>query len=123
MVGIPKIIMGVVSCSFLISVSLSNVTQADEYRNFDPCAEIPGSQPNPVKCGKKPQQGIYTVMGEILHINGANLLVKKTDGEEVLLRIDLSTQVGGQISPGYRIEAKVNEVEGEKYAVSIRSAK
>ena len=44
-------------------------------------------------------------------MNGANLLVKKTDGEEVLLRTDLNTQVGGQISPGDRIEAEVNAVE------------
>ena len=122
MAAIPKI-MGVISCSFLLCQSLSNVTQADEYRNFDPCAEIPGRQPNPVKCGKKPQQGIHTITGEILHMNGANLLVKKTDGEEVLLRIDLSTQVGGQINPGNRIEAKVNEVEGEKYVLSINKAK
>ena len=61
-------------------------------------------------------------MGEILHINGANLLVKKTDGEEVLLRTDLTTQVGGQISPGDRIEAKVNAVEGETHVLSINKA-
>jgi hypothetical protein len=118
MVAILKI-MGLSSCSFLLFLSLSNDTQADEYRNFDPCAEIPGSQLNPVKCGTKTQQGIHTITGEILHLNGANLLVKKTDGEEVLLRIDLSTQGGRQMSPGNRIEAKVNEVEGEKHVLSI----
>jgi hypothetical protein len=98
------------------------MAQADEYRNFDPCAQIPGRQPNLVKCGKKTQQGIHTITGEILHMNGANLLVKKTDGDEVLLRIDLSTQLGGQISLGHRIEAKVNELEGEKHVLSISKA-
>ena len=121
MVGIPKI-MGVISWSFLICLSTSNGTQADEYRKFDPCAQIPGLQPNPVKCGEKTQKGIHNITGEILHINGANLLVKQTDGEEVLLRIDLNTQLGGQIRPGNRIEAKVNGVEGEKHVLSINTA-
>lgn len=122
MVSIPKI-SGVVLYHLVLSLSLSNVTQADEYRMFDPCAEIPGRQPDPVKCGEKPQQGLHTVTGEILHINGANLLLKKTNGEEVLLHIDLSTQMKGQISPGNRIEASVNEVEGEKHVLSLNKTK
>ncbi len=122
MVSIPKII-GVVSCDLVLCLSLSDGTQADEYRMFDPCAEIPGRQPDPVKCGEKPQQGLHTVTGEILHINGANLLLKKTNGEEVLLHIDLSTQMKGQISPGNRIEASVNEVEGEKHVLSLNKTK
>ena len=122
MVSIPKI-SGVVSCDLVLCLSLSNVTQADEYRMFDPCAEIPGRQPDPMKCGEKPQQGLHTVKGEILHINGANLLLKKTNGEEVLLHIDLSTQMKGQISPGSRIEASVNEVEGEKHVLSLNKTK
>jgi hypothetical protein len=122
MVSILNKRIGTVTYCFVLCLSLSHVTHADEYRNFDPCAEILGSQPNPEKCGKKTQEGIHTVKGEILHINGANLLVKKNDGEEVLLHIDLSTQVGGKISPGNRIEAKVNEVEGEKHVLSINKA-
>ena len=122
MVSIPKI-NGVVSCGVVLCLSLSNITQADEYKNFDPCAQIPGRQPNPVKCSEKPDQGIHTITGEILHMKGANLLVKKTDGEEVLLRIDLSTHMSGQISPGNRIEASVNEVEGEKYVLSLNRTK
>ena len=122
MVSNPKII-GVVSCDVVLCLSLSNITQADEYRKFDPCAEIPGRQPNPVKCGEKPQQGIHTIRGEVLHMNGANLLVKKTDGQEVLLRIDLSTQMSGEIRPGNRIEASVNEVEGEKHVLSLNKTR
>ena len=122
MVSIPKII-GVVVYHLVLCLSLSNATQADEYRKFDPCAEIPGRQPDPVKCGEKPQLGLHTITGEILHMNGANLLVKRTNGEEVLLHIDLSTQMNGQISPGSRIEATVNEVEGEKHVLSLNKTK
>jgi hypothetical protein len=107
---------------FVLCLSLSNVTQADEYRTFNPCAEIPGHQLNPVKCDENSQPGIHSITGEILHMNGANLLLKKTDGEEVLLRIDLSTQLSGRISPGNRIEANVNEAEGEKHVLSINRA-
>ena len=122
MVSIQKII-GVVSCDLVLCMSLSIAAQADEYRKFDPCAEIPGRQPDLVKCGEKPQQGLHTLTGEILHMNGANLLLKKTNGEEVLLHIDLSTQMKGRISPGNRIEASVNEVEGEKHVLSLNKTK
>jgi hypothetical protein len=122
MVSILNKSIGKVAYGFVLCLSLSNSTQADEYKDYDPCAQIPGRQLNPEKCSEKPQQGIHTITGEILHINGANLLVKKTDGEEVLLRIDLNTQLGGQISPGNRIEAKVNAVESETHVLSIRLA-
>jgi hypothetical protein len=122
MVSIPKII-GVVLYHLVLCLSLPIATQADEYKKFDPCAEIPGRQPDPVKCGEKPQQGLHTITGEIMHMNGANLLLKKTNGEEVLLHIDLSTQMNGQISPGNRIEASVNEVEGEKHVLSLNKTK
>jgi hypothetical protein len=63
-----------------------------------------------MKCNAEPQQGIRTITGEVLRINGARLLVKQSDGEEVILRIDLSTQMGVHIAPGSRIEAKINEL-------------
>ena len=75
-----------------------------------------------MKCDADSRQGIHTINGEILHINGANLLVKQSDGEEVIFHIDLSTQTSGQVKPGDRIEANVNEVEGEKHVLSIRPA-
>ena len=122
MVSLLNKSIGTLAYGFVLCLSLSNGTQADEYRNFDPCAQIPGRPLNPVKCSEKTQQGIHTITGEILHMNGAHLLVKKTDGEEVLLRTDLTTQVGGQIRPGDRIEAKVNAVEGETHVLSINTA-
>ena len=59
---------------------------------------------------------------EVLPINGARLLVKQTDGQEVIYQIDLSTFISGDIRPGNRIKANVNEVEGEKYVLSINKA-
>lgn len=124
MVSILKSI-GVTSCSFVLCLSLANVTQAGvptnatEKMKHDPCPKRKGNEPNPVKCNKETQQGIHTIRGEVLHINGDRLLVKETDGEEAIFHIDLSTQVSGHIGPGSRIEAKVYEVEGEKYALSI----
>ena len=122
MVSIFSKSIGTVAYGFVLCLSLSKGAQADEYINYDPRALIPGRQLNPAKCSEKTQQGIHTITGEILHMNSANILVIKTGGEEVLLRIDLNTQLGGQIKPGSRIEAKVNEVEGENYALSINKA-
>jgi len=121
MVALPKIIGGI-SCGLVLCLSLSNVTQARDRMGPDPCAERRGSQPNHGKCDAETRQGIRTITGEVLHIKGANLLVKQSDGEKVTLHIDLTTQTGIHIVPGIRIEAKVNEVEGEKYALSISSA-
>ena len=118
MVSIPKTI-GVISCGFVLCLGLFNAAQAVESTRTDPCAERKDGQPDPVKCDKERQQGIHTIRGEALHINGARLLVKQTDGEEAIFHIDLSTQMGGHIGPGSRIEANVNEVEGKKYALSI----
>jgi len=46
MVSIPKII-GVVLYHLVLCLSLPIATQADEYKKFDPCAEIPGGNPIP----------------------------------------------------------------------------
>ena len=122
MVSIPKII-GVISCSVVVCLSLSNLTQARHRMGADPCVDRKSGLPNIVKCEAETQQGIRTITGEVLHINSPKLLVKKSDGEEVILHIDLSTQLGIRIGPGSRIEASVNEVEGEKYALSISKAR
>ena len=74
--------IGVVLYHLVLCLSLPIATQADEYKKFDSCAEIPGRQPDPVKCGEKPQQGLHTITGEILqlwrHLN------KLEDAERIL---------------------------------------
>ena len=113
----------IASCGFILSLGLSDTTQAAEGAKPDPCAERTGGQSNPVKCDKEAHQGIRTIKGEVLHINGANLLVKQSDGKEVIFHIDLSTQMIGPLTPGDRIEAEINEVDDEKHVVSIRQIK
>lgn len=131
MMPIPKFIE-VLSCGFTLYLSLASVTYAAasatkpgapsdavvRVKHTDPCGH-----PNLVKCDVETQQGIRTITGEVLRIKGARLFVKQSDGEEVVLHIDLSTQIGVHIRPGSRIEATVNEVEREKYALSIRQAR
>jgi hypothetical protein len=109
--------VGVMSGGFVLCLSLTDVSQARQNRGTDPCLDRKASGIE--KCGAPMQQGIRTITGEVLHSNGARLLVKQTDGEEVIYQIDLSTQIGGRIRPGSRIEAKVNEVEGERHAISL----
>ena len=97
MVSIPKII-GVVLYHLVLCLSLPIATQADEYKKFDLCAEIPGRQPDPVKCGEKPQQGLHTITGEILHMNGANLLLKTDNFVTSVPRRVLTIPVPGRVN-------------------------
>ncbi len=120
MIATPKI-FGVIVGGFVLCLSLFDVSQARHNKGTDPCLDrrAPGIE----KCGAGKPQGIRTIKGEVLHINGSRLLVKLTDGEEVIYQINLSTKIGGDIRPGNRIEAKVNEVEGEKLVISIDLAR
>ena len=119
MVSIPKII-GVMSCSFVLCLSLSNVTQAADKMEVDPCADRKGGEPNLVKCNEEARQGIHTIKGEVLRIEGNDFLIQRYDGKEVSLRVDSATETSGRIGRGDRIEAKVREVNDEKRVLSLR---
>jgi hypothetical protein len=119
MVSIPKII-GVMSCSFVLCLSLSNVTQAADRMGTDPCADRKGSEPNLLKCNEEAQQGIHTIKGEVLRVDGNDYLVKRYDGKEVSMRVDSGTQMSGPIGRGDRIEAKVREGNDERRVLSLR---
>ena len=77
--------------------------------------------------GMKPPQPSYffsdqpqigrAVEGEVLRIDGNDLLVSDQSGNEVRLRVDNSTVKIGDIKEGVRIEARVNN---DDYALSIR---
>ena len=64
----------------------------------------------------QPQIG-RAVEGEVLRIDGNDLLVSDQSGNEVRLRVDNSTVKIGAIKEGVRIEARVNH---DDYALSIR---
>ena len=117
---IPFRKIGSASHAFVLCLSLSTVTHAGETLKSDPCAEGISSQSNLAQCGREARQHVHTIKGEILRIHGADLIVKQSDGKEIMFHIDLSTQTNGQISPGDRIEAEINAVEeDEKHVLSI----
>jgi ribosomal protein S1 len=100
MVSIPRII-GVMSCSLMLCLSLSNVTQAgDKHRET--------------------QEGIHTIKGEVLRVVGDDYLVRANGGKEVRLHVDSATEISEPIGRGDRIEAKVREVNDEKSVLSLR---
>ena len=100
MVSIPRII-GVMSCSLMLCLSLANVTQAaDKHRET--------------------QEGVHTIKGEVLRVDGADYLVRVSGGKEVRLRVDSATEMSEPIGRGDRIEAKVREVNDEKSVLSLR---
>ena len=57
--------------------------------------------------------------GEVLRVEPSSYFVKQYDGDQVRVQIDDSTQMTRHIGQGEHIEATV---DGEDYALSIRSA-
>lgn len=123
MVSIPKIV-GVMSCGFVLCLSLSNAAQAAEKMTPDPCADRKGGQPDLVKCNEDTRQGIDTIKGELLRVDRETYFIKQNDGKEVHLHVDGTTQMYGNIREGDRIEAKTQKVgHDQRHALEIRQAK
>lgn len=124
MVSIPKIV-GIMACGFLLCLGLSNVAQAAEKpqpaerMKADPSADRKGSLPDVVKPSEDTLQGINTITGDVLRIEGENFIVQRSDGKEVQLHTDATTQMPVMIGKGDRIKAKVN---AERHALAIWSA-
>ena len=100
MVAILKVI-GVMSCSFVLFLSLSSVTQADDKH-------------------RETQQDVHTIKGKVLRVDGDNFLVRMYSGKEVSLRVDSATETEGPIGRGDQIEAKVREVNDKTSVLSLR---
>ena len=124
MVSIPKLV-GVMSCGFVLCLSLSNATQAADRMTPDPCADRKGGQPGLVMCNEEILQGIDTIKGELLRVENESYFIKKTDGKEAVLHVDRTTQMDGNIRQGDNIEAKIkmNTVDDQKHTVSMRLIK
>jgi hypothetical protein len=116
MVSIPKII-GVISCGVVLSMSLASATQAF---GPNPCANRKGGLPNLLLCSEEKQQGIQTIKGEVLRVDGDTLLIERFNGKAVRLQLDPTVKNGSVIKPGDRIEAKVAVVNYEERVLSIR---
>ena len=91
----------------------------------DPCADRKGGQPGFVKCDAETLQGIDTINGELLRVENETYFIKRNDGKEVVLHVDGTSQMYGNIRQGDNIEAKVtrNNVDDQKYTISMRQAK
>jgi hypothetical protein len=125
MVSIPKII-GVMSCSVVLCLGLSNVTGAAEEFGLSTGVEDTQSctdknverEVGVMNC--REAQGIHTVKGEVLRVDGDSYLIQGFDGKEVRYRVDSGTKMNGSIRRGDRVEAKVREVNHETRVVSLR---
>jgi len=106
MVSLPTII-GVLSCGVVLCLGLADVSQA--FR-LDPCASRKGSLPNLVGCSQEAQQGIETIKGEVLRVEGDTLVVERFNGQEVELPI-AAMRTGHVFEPGDWIEAKVDRAK------------
>ena len=119
-------VVSVLSCGVVLCLSLSNASQALEGVGPDPCAERKGGQPNLLRCSEERRQGMETIKGEVLRVDGDNFIVQRFDGKEVALRIEPTTHQSVAMQPGARIEAKVhnakdvNEIRDQRRVPSIR---
>ena len=124
MVSIPKVV-GVLSCGFLLSLGLSNVTQGADEKKADQ-SEMKTDQSDRRQSGQaaseKQMSGEMrgkTIKGEVLRVESDIYFVKGQDGKEVRMYTDKTTIIMGNIRQGDRIEATVND---QNHALSIRSA-
>ena len=115
MVSLPKII-SVLSCGVVLCLSLADAAQA--FR-VDPCANRKGGLPNLLLCSEEAQQGIQTIKGEVLRVEGDTLVVERFNGQEVELPVTAALRNGHIFEPGDWIEAKLAEVNGEKHVLAI----
>ena len=131
MVSIPKVV-GVLSCSFLLCLGLSNAAQAgnvpgaSDVMKTDSVTDRQGFQSDDDKqrnvddkMGSNRADGAKTIKGELFRVEDGNYFVKVKDGKEVRLHTDKTTKMIGEIKKGDRIEAQVND---QSHALSIRSA-
>ena len=117
MVSIPKIIR--VMLGLVLGLSLSNAVIAGASERPG-CAQGKGGPSDILKCDQELRQGVSTVKGDVLRVEGNNFLVQRSDGKEVRLHIDESTQMFGYVGPGERVEARIDK---QGHALSIRLTK
>jgi hypothetical protein len=127
MTSIPKV-AGVLSCACLLGLGLSNAALAienslatDEIK-AQQNAERKGSLPGLVKPDADTRRGIHTMKGEVLRLEADQYVVKRSDGKQVSLHVDETTQVTRTFAPGEWIEAKVIQYNDGHYALSIHPA-
>ena len=132
MVSIQKVV-GVLSCSFLLCLGLSNAVQAEhapgpsDVMKTDSVTDKQGFQSDDDKQknvdnekSSNPVEGAKTIQGELTRVEDGNYFVKVKDGKEIRLHTDKTTKMMGEVKKGDRIEAKMNN---QNHALSIHLAK
>jgi hypothetical protein len=121
--GVITKIIGLMSCGFLLCLGLSHAAQAGtsasavDKMKADRSDHRQGAQMTDAM-GDGHSRGSKTIQGEVLRIDGDNYFIKGSDGKEVRVHTDSTTQMGRNIEPGERIEARVND---QNQALSILS--
>lgn len=128
MLSISKV-AGILSCSFLLCLGLSNAARSEhapspsDVMKTDSVTDRQGYQSDDDKQknvdSNKDGSGSKMVKGELIRVENANYFVKMQNGKEVRLHTDKTTEMTGTVKKGDRIEAKVND---QHHALSIRSA-
>jgi len=126
MVSIPKII-GVMSCSVVLYLGLSHVAGAAAelglstgVEDTKSCTDKNVQREVGVMNCRAATQGIHTIKGEVLRVDGDSYLIKGYDGKEVSYRVDSGTEMSGSIRRGDSVEANVREVNDENRVLSLR---
>ena len=127
MVKVAKL-FSLLSCAFLLGLGFSNAAPAienslaaDEIK-AQKNAERKGSLPGVLKPDADTRRGVHTMKGEVLRLEGDQYVVKRSDGKQVSLHVDETTQVTKTFAPGEWIEAKVIQYNDGHYALSINPA-
>jgi hypothetical protein len=95
---------------------LSSFSVAQEGKSIDQCAEKKDVQ-SIATCREQAGQSIHIVKGNLVRLEFNYLTVLRSDGKEVKMHIDETTEMIGYILPGQHVEAKVNQHE---HALLIR---
>jgi len=112
MVSPRRIIVGLVSCGFVLCLGWPNNAQA--INNFaQELKELKSEQYADGQAGlaekeEEAAKGLQRIYGEVLQIKHDKYLVWKYDGNVVRVQSDINTQLNGSLTQGDRIVVKVD---------------
>jgi hypothetical protein len=109
--------IGVLAGSCLLCVTLSNC-QSDSGYSRDAASATDEIQTDQSDRKTNESPPTTSIQGEVLRIEGHHYVVRENDGRVVRLHADSTTQMTGDISPGYSIEAQVDD---RNHARTMRS--
>jgi hypothetical protein len=109
--------IGVLAGGCLLCLALSNC-QSDSGYSRDAASATDEMQTDQSDRKTNESPRTTSIQGEVLRIEGHNYVVRENDGKVVRLHADSTTQMTGGISPGYSIEAQVDD---QNHARTMRS--